>query len=228
MPKHGWFFSRNVPGCAPRPTSLNVPKSLHHASARYLGIGGDPVHEFDHVVFGYGTFQQPVPHVFAEFWRKMLPVNAWHGLVGIVRTENHFLNLFPLLIGIGCIRFGLEFANYFTQLSFPSYSDLIYKHFAGAEHIYHGVALQCPSGFYERLCSDRLSRFENAIDGHEKGAVLLKMAHLENFIPELLPHPPNVSGWDLQIPLGDLFEELDEVQHLFPTPDLSLGFSMLS
>src|SRR5579864_7248149 len=53
----------------------------------------------------------------------------------------------------------------------------------------------------------------------EHGAIFLKMAHLENLIPKSFPHPFNVSGWDRQVFLGDLFNELNESEHFSYHPD---------
>src|SRR6266496_1746802 len=96
-------------------TTLNVPKSLHHAPS---GTSG-----FVEIQFMSFTISSPVMvrsrrrscMCFRRFGGRCFQSMCGTGLVGVVHAEDHFLDLLPLLVGVGFVRFGLEFPNEFTQ-----------------------------------------------------------------------------------------------------------------
>jgi len=196
------------------PDELKGPEVLAPGPFRYFGIRGDPIHELYHVVLCDLTSTQTVVHVLPEVAGKALPIDIRHRSdVGVVHSENQFLNLLPLAVGIGFVGFGLEFANQFTEFAFPSFPDSFHERLTGLKHVHYFIALQSFGGFCKRLRSQRPHRFENAVDWHEDGAIFLKVAHLESLVPEPLPHPLGVGGGDRQVFLGELFNELNEGEH---------------
>ena len=109
------------------------------------------MHELHYVVLHDLTSTQTVVHVLPELAGKVLPIDVGHGLVGVVHAEDHLFNLLPLAVGIGFIRFGLEFPNQFTELTCSGFPDSLHERLTGLKHVHHLVALQNFGGFSERL-----------------------------------------------------------------------------